>query len=71
MKRGYLSMAMGLILVGTVGCVAATVKNNRFGTDREVVAVNGQVYVVDKADGAVMKLDLAQAGPFVPIPECD
>ena len=63
--RGWLYLGLVVLLLGSTGCIAATVKNNRFGTDREVVAVDGQVYIVDKANGNVMKVDVATAGPFV------
>lgn len=71
MRRGWLSLGMGVLLVGAAGCVAATVKDNRFGTSRDVVSVNGQVYVVDTATGKVMKLDVTNAGPFVPAEDSD
>ena len=69
MKRGWLNIVLVALLLGSTGCIAATVKNNRFGTDREVVAVGNQVYIVDKANGNVMKVDLATAGPFAPLVE--
>jgi len=71
MKRGWLSLGLAVMTLGAVGCVAATVKDNRFGTSRDVVSVNGQVYVVDTATGKVMKLDVTDAGPFVPAEESD
>lgn len=65
-QRSWLRFSLTLVLLSTLGCVAATVKGNRFGTDREAVVVNGQVFVIDKTNGAVMKVDVSTAGPFVP-----
>ncbi len=70
MKHGVSLAGLALLLLGSVGCIAS-VKNNRFGSDREVVAVGGQVYVVNKANGDVMKVDLGKAHPFVPDTDSD
>jgi len=73
MKRVLVSLGLVALAITCNGCIAAmTIKENSFGiADREVVAVNDQVYVVDKATGVVMELDLSMAGPFVPREESD
>ncbi len=65
MKCLVMSVAMVCMVLGATGCIAATVSGNRFGTDREVIAVNDQVYVVDKSTGEVMTVDVSSAVPFV------
>ncbi len=72
MKRFVLSLVMiGIIGMGS-GCIVATsFKDNRLCGGRDVVAVNGELYVVDKYEGKVMKVNLEDAGPFEPVPEDD
>ena len=67
MKHVLFSLAMIGVMMAAGGCIApTTIKTNRFIlTDREVVAVNDQVYVVDKSTGEVMELDISSAQPFV------
>ena len=66
MKRIVLHLLAVAMLFAASGCVAATVKNNRFGADREVVAVGDRVYIVNKTSGQVREVDMASAKPFVP-----
>lgn len=71
MRRLVFSLAMlGIVFVAS-GCIAAIVSDNRFDTDRELVVVSDQLYMVDKCSGEVMKLDVSSAGPFVPEPDSD
>ena len=66
MKSGLFGLALlGLVTVAS-GCIAATEIRtcNISAFDREVIAVNEQVYVVDKATGEVMRIDVTLAGPF-------
>ncbi len=65
MKRFVMSVAMVCMVLGATGCVGTVVTKNRFGTDRELIAVNDQVYVVDKSTGEVMTVDVSSAVPFV------
>ena len=68
MRHGFFGLAVLAVMMVATGCVAATtVKNNRFvTTTRELVAVNDQVYVVDKNTGEVMIIDMTSARPFEP-----
>jgi hypothetical protein len=66
MKCGLFRLALlGLVTVAS-GCIAATsVRTCHISAaDRELVAVNEQVYVVDKATGEVMLIDVTSARPF-------
>ncbi len=65
MRRLVLSLVtLGVLFVAS-GCIAANVSGNRFNTDRELVVVRDEVYMVDKCSGTVMKIDVSSAGPFV------
>ncbi len=66
MSRTLLGVLLGGMLIASTGCLAVTAKNNRLGSDREVVAVNGRSYLIDTQSGAVRELDLAAARPFEP-----
>ncbi len=64
MKRLVLT---GLVVVWTMigsGCIAVASRSTRIGTARELVAVEGRVYMVDKRSGAVREIDLSTARPF-------
>ncbi len=71
MRRLITSVAMVCVVLSATGCFSTTVSRNRFGTDRELIAVNDQVYVVDKSSGAVMTVDVSSARPFVPDSDAD
>jgi len=71
MKRGWLTCGSAVLLLGAAGCIAANVRSNRFGSGREALVIDGQLYVVDPDTGDVMKLDHDRARPFVPTPPCD
>ncbi len=64
MRRKLGCMALATILVAGSGCVAVSAKNNRLGSGRQVVAVNGQVYVVDTDCGTVYEIELSKAKPM-------
>lgn len=66
MLRNLSGVLLAGMLIASTGCLAISAKNNRFGSDREVVAVNGRVYLIDVKSGAVRELDLAAARPFEP-----
>ena len=66
MRRIMLGAIAGAMLIGSGGCVALSAKNNRFGSDGEVVAVDGHVYLIDTRSGAAREIDLSAATPFVP-----
>ena len=71
MRRIVLGFLAAAFLVSTSGCIAASVKNNRFAGDRGVVAVNDRVYVIDTRSGQVQEIDVSGARPFVPEPPDD
>ena len=66
MKSGLFGLALLSLVTVASGCIAATSIRtcNISAMDREVVAVNEQVYVVDKATGEVMLIDVTSARPF-------
>ena len=68
MRRMVLSFLAAAVLVSTTGCIAASVRNNRFAGDRGIVAVKDRVYVIDTSTGKVQEIDLSAAEPFVPEP---
>ncbi len=63
MRRLMLSAMIGLSLLAGTGCIAVA-KNNRIRTGREVVAVDGRVYVIDTQRGSAREVDLSRAEPF-------
>ncbi len=71
MQRRWTIVGLGLLLLSTVGCFSPTVKGNRIGTHREAVVIDDQVYVVDTADGYIMKLDKNRTKPFKRAERCD
>lgn len=68
MKRVLWTVCAAGLLLGQWGCVAVSSKNNRFGNDSDVVAVNGRVYVVNKSSGDVREIDIGHAKKFEPKP---
>ena len=67
MKR-FLSASIILIAIAlSSGCigVSATEHKQIMAGDREVVAIDGRIYVVEKSSGRVMTLDVSKAEPFV------
>ena len=69
MRRIVLSFLAAAVLVSTTGCIAATVRNNRFAGERGLVAVKDRVYVIDTRSGNVQEIDISGAKPFVPEPD--
>jgi hypothetical protein len=65
MKRCVVCAALTAVVMGSTGCFSTTVTRNRFDSDREVVAVQDQVYIVNTSTGKVMTVDLSSAVPFV------
>lgn len=63
MKRLVVVVLIGLCGLIEFGCIAVA-KNNRISTGREVVAVDGRVYVIDKQCGTAREVDLSKATSF-------
>ena len=64
MQRRWTIVGLGVLLLSTAGCISANVRDNSFATDRAAVVIDGEVYVVDTADGYIMKLDMKKTKPF-------
>ncbi|MFQ5590878.1 MAG: hypothetical protein ACE5HE_06935 [Phycisphaerae bacterium] len=64
MRRLKMVVAVAGVSLASAGCIATAVTKNRFGSDRELIAVNDQVYMVDKSTGKVMTVDVSSAVPF-------
>lgn len=67
MRRLSLMLVLGLMLALGSGCIGVSATEHRQITagDREVVALDGKLYVVEKSSGRVMTLDVSKAEPFV------
>ncbi len=63
--KGIAATALLLVwpLLGT-GCIAVLAGSTKVGITKEVVAVDGRVYVIDKQSGSAREIDLAVARPF-------
>ncbi len=61
-------VVIGLVAVWSVfgtGCIAVLgASTTKIGMTKEVVAVDGRVYVIDKEHGTAREIDLSGAAPF-------
>lgn len=58
------SLILSGLALASSGCIVASSKGNRYGSSREVVSVNGRVYIIDTASGTAREIDLSRAQPF-------
>ncbi len=67
MRRLGLILTLGLIASIGGGCIGVSATEHRqiVADDRDVVVLDGQLYVVEKSSGRVMTLDVSKAEPFV------
>lgn len=61
--------AVGLVVacawcVAVSGCMAVSATETRFGSDADVVAVDGRVYIINKTTGRVCLVDVSRSEPW-------
>ena len=62
-RRGLFLVALAwTIALG--GCISVRSRTTRIGSARELVPVGSDVYLVDKVDGQVWRVDVSSAKPF-------
>jgi len=66
MKRAILALGLAVLIAGQAGCLAVSAKNNRYRYKHEVVAVDGQAYLINLETGKVQQIDLSDATPYEP-----
>ncbi|NOS99798.1 MAG: hypothetical protein HOP29_04135 [Phycisphaerales bacterium] len=65
-RRAVLGVVAGAWCAAASGCIGVWATENRFGANSDVVAVDGQVYIVDKSTGRIGLVDVSQAEPWKP-----
>ena len=64
MRRTRLIVGVLAWTLALSGCISVHTRTTRIVNAREVVPVGEDVYVIDKVDGQVWRVDLSTAQPF-------
>ena len=63
--RRKLVMVVSVVWLGLIaGCIGNEINPGRCSDNRQTIAVDGRVYVVDTRSGKVHEVDLSAAEPF-------